>query len=432
MSKVQMLRCFVNQRLTAAAQEICGLFERTIAEYEEELCSSQEENERHRKRLQAVFNPEVRIQRADAQQLLTVQVEVQTEQQDWSSSLDPEDPEPPRIKEEEEDPDPPHLKEDQEDRWTHQEGEQLQGLEEAGVKFSFTPVKSEDDEEEAQSSHLHQRLTEQMKTEADEEDYRVPEPDEKTGDSTEPETDVSDDWKETREPQSGSNSLNNEEGNVSDSKCRSGKKPLGCSECGKLYRLKRDLKKHMRCHTRRFSCSECGRGFATRYHLKTHMSRHTGEKPFSCSECGHRFIQSGGLKRHMRTHTGEKPFSCSDCEQSFQRREYLERHMVSHTGEKPLSCAECGRGFIESGGLKRHMRTHTGEKPFPCSYCNKSFIQSIHLKRHMFTHTGEKPFSCSVCKTSFTRKQYLEGHMMNHTGEKPFSCAVEVSLKVQV
>ncbi|TNN41929.1 hypothetical protein EYF80_047886 [Liparis tanakae] len=58
MSKVHMLRCFVNQRLTAAAQEICGLFERTLAEYEEELCSSQEENERHRKRLQAVFNPE--------------------------------------------------------------------------------------------------------------------------------------------------------------------------------------------------------------------------------------------------------------------------------------------------------------------------------------------------------------------------------------
>jgi len=294
----------------------------------------------------------------DAQQLLTVQVEVQTEQQDWSSSLDPEDPEPPRIKEEEEDPDPPHLKEDQEDRWTHQEGEQLQGLEEAGVKFSFTPVKSEDDEEEAQSSHLHQRLTEQMKTEADEEDYRVPEPDEKTGDSTEPETDVSDDWKETREPQSGSNSLNNEEGNVSDSKCRSGKKPLGCSECGKLYRLKRDLKKHMRCHTRHFSCSECGRGFATRYHLKTHMSRHTGEKPFSCSVC----------------------------KTSFTRKQYLEGHMMNHTGEKPFSCAVCGRGFTESAGLKRHMRTHTGEKPFPCSCCNKTFTRKGHLDRHMLTH----------------------------------------------
>jgi len=64
MSKAQMLRGLVNQRLTAAAQEICGLFEGTIAEYEEELCSLKEENERHRKLLHAVFNPEVRLQRA--------------------------------------------------------------------------------------------------------------------------------------------------------------------------------------------------------------------------------------------------------------------------------------------------------------------------------------------------------------------------------
>ncbi|TNN40702.1 hypothetical protein EYF80_049143 [Liparis tanakae] len=58
-----MLRGFVNQRLTAAAQEICGLFERTMLEYEEELCRSKEETERHRKLLHAVFNPEVRVQR---------------------------------------------------------------------------------------------------------------------------------------------------------------------------------------------------------------------------------------------------------------------------------------------------------------------------------------------------------------------------------
>ncbi|KAM6925900.1 uncharacterized protein PEZ65_009510 [Lycodopsis pacificus] len=258
MSKVQMLRCLVNQRLTAAAEEIFGLFERTIAEYEEERSRSKEQNERQRKLLDAVLNPEVRIQRAQVQQLLVVREEVPPEQQEWSASLDQEDPEPshmkeeqedpepprikeeqedpepthikedqedpepphikedqedpepPHIKEEQEDPEPPHIKEDQEELWTSQEGEQLQGLEEADVKFSFTPVKSEDDEEEAQSSELHQRQTEQMETEADGEDCGRPEPDrnldpdrhpepdtdDKTGDSSEP-----DDWKETREPQ---------------------------------------------------------------------------------------------------------------------------------------------------------------------------------------------------------------------------------------
>ncbi|XP_055083901.1 uncharacterized protein LOC129456909 [Periophthalmus magnuspinnatus] len=47
MSKGQTLRALVNERLTAAAEEIFALFERTIAEYEEELCRSKEENQRN-------------------------------------------------------------------------------------------------------------------------------------------------------------------------------------------------------------------------------------------------------------------------------------------------------------------------------------------------------------------------------------------------
>ncbi|TNN72549.1 hypothetical protein EYF80_017156 [Liparis tanakae] len=113
MSKAQMLRRLINQRLTAAAEEICGLFERTIAEYEEELCSSKEENERHRKLLDAVLNPTVRLQRA-------------------------EEPEPRHIKKDQEDPEPPDIKEVQEELSTNQEGEQLPRLEEAGIKPSFT------------------------------------------------------------------------------------------------------------------------------------------------------------------------------------------------------------------------------------------------------------------------------------------------------
>ncbi|KAI9523176.1 hypothetical protein NQZ68_030524, partial [Dissostichus eleginoides] len=64
MSKVDMLRLVVSERLTAAALEIFGLFERTVAEYEEQLCRSKEENERHRKLLDAVLKPEVRLHRA--------------------------------------------------------------------------------------------------------------------------------------------------------------------------------------------------------------------------------------------------------------------------------------------------------------------------------------------------------------------------------
>lgn len=52
-----MLRAFVNQRLTAAAEEIVGLFERTIAEYEEEF-------DRQRRLLQGAGKTGTRVNKA--------------------------------------------------------------------------------------------------------------------------------------------------------------------------------------------------------------------------------------------------------------------------------------------------------------------------------------------------------------------------------
>ncbi|KAJ0032866.1 hypothetical protein NQD34_002947 [Periophthalmus magnuspinnatus] len=55
MSKGQTLRTLVNERLTAAAEEIFALVERTIAEYEEELSRSKEENQRKQRLLDSVL-----------------------------------------------------------------------------------------------------------------------------------------------------------------------------------------------------------------------------------------------------------------------------------------------------------------------------------------------------------------------------------------
>lgn len=52
MSKKQTLRALVTERLTAAAEEIFELVERTITEYEEELCRSKEENQRQQQLLE--------------------------------------------------------------------------------------------------------------------------------------------------------------------------------------------------------------------------------------------------------------------------------------------------------------------------------------------------------------------------------------------
>ncbi|XP_036949835.1 uncharacterized protein LOC119017299 isoform X2 [Acanthopagrus latus] len=155
MSKVQTLRVFVKQRLTAAAEEIFELFERTIAEYEEELC-------RQSRLLQDAGKSDIQNKAgfpANVKKFLENKEEDPPEQQEWSSSLDQEDS-----------PELSHIKEEQEELWTRKEGEQLRRLEEADIKFTFTPVPAKrdgNDEEEPQSSELHQRQTAEMRDDAD-------------------------------------------------------------------------------------------------------------------------------------------------------------------------------------------------------------------------------------------------------------------------
>merc|ERR1711976_327233 len=100
MSSVESLREFVNERLTAAAEEIFRVFKQTIVEYEEEI-------DRQRRLLDIVWKPEIKLHVIELpQQYVCKEEEVLADQQlcnqERSSSLDQEEPEPPHVKEEQE------------------------------------------------------------------------------------------------------------------------------------------------------------------------------------------------------------------------------------------------------------------------------------------------------------------------------------------
>ncbi|XP_069016039.1 uncharacterized protein [Embiotoca jacksoni] len=411
----------------------------------------------------------------DVQQLVVIKEEVPHE---WSPSLDQQDPEL------------LHIKEEEEELRSSQEEEQLHGPEEDITRFPFTavPVKSEDDEEKPQSSHLHQRQTEDdgettVKTESDGEDCGGPEPARNTHPNspllthTEGkvfETDVSvdddddDDDEDLQEPLSdcASETEDSDDGwkesgtPESDVGCSSVQKTFSCSECGKLFIYKRSLQIHTTRHSGKCSascldnkksvdcqmrvptgkkpleCDVCRQTFKQHRNLREHERIHTGERPFSCEVCGKRFRQHRNVKTHMGIHTAVRLFGCDVCGRRFKQQRNLKEHMIVHTGEKPYGCDDCGQRFTRQDSLNTHTRIHTGEKPFSCEQCGKKFNRRGSLRRHKSLHTGEKPFSCDFCGKQFTQEGCLKKHKRVHTGEKPFSCDVcgkkftqDVSLK---
>ncbi|XP_041664781.1 zinc finger protein 16-like [Cheilinus undulatus] len=387
-----------------APEVIRELFEEKMAEYEKKLRRLKEENQRQHKLLEAVFNPEIQLETADIQQLMVRKGKVLPEQQERSSSRKQEDP-----------PELAHIKEEQEELWINQEGEQLQGAEEADINmFTFTPIpvkSEEEDGEKPQTSQLQEnqsgenRDTEYLKTEAEEDcggsegdgyfnlDSNLqPATPKETSDPSGSETDDSADWKESDEPQESVNPLQNEGITVNDMIFNTGDTLVGSSECAPTFGQKIHI------------------GIQTDKPLYKRYPRNLSNKPFSCSVCKKKFNWRTEMMKHMRVHSGEKPFSCSVCGKIFSLQGNLQKHAVVHTGEKPFSCSVCGKGFTSHGNLKTHLAIHTGEKPYVCSVCGLAFTRKGTLQRHSVVHTGEKPFSCSVCDRRFSQPLSLKKH----------------------
>nr|XP_057929986.1 zinc finger protein OZF-like [Doryrhamphus excisus] len=374
MCKVQMLRALMEQRLNAAVEEIFGLFERTIAEYEEELSRTKEENARQQELLDAFLKPQDLLHRPDIQQVsVESQEEVPSEQQE--SEL-------------------PH-------------------------------IKVEAEEQSSEPNRGSKPLTQHMTAGADGEHCKDihSEPDSifaplsDMGDmlSDSSDTDESDNTQELLQSNKDSKGGMRHHSDYIDS-----------SEIGKSRDKRGSLKRHVTVLTgeKPFACSFCAKPFYSKEHMKRHMMMHAGVNQFSCSVCGKRFTDQKHMILHMRTHTGEKPYACFICARRFSSNDYLKRHMMIHSVGNSFPCSICDKRFRHKYDMISHMKIHTDEKPFACSVCRKSFSSKYCMTTHMRTHAEDKQFTCSLCCKKFTSKHYVMIHMRTHTGEKPFSCNV--------
>ncbi|XP_010879398.2 zinc finger and SCAN domain-containing protein 21 [Esox lucius] len=347
MSKLELLNIFLNERLTAAAEEIFGAVKGTLVEYQTEIVRSKEENDRLRKLLDIAVQ-RVLIQTERHASHLTEEVsslEQQHCEQEWSPDLG-QNPEPTRIKEEHE------LRISQED-------DQLQSLDsDSKVESIYTPPfeKNLFDQDPPQTSTLlstqavdngegdsSARTTSnmQIKTEKEGEGYDTS--------KTISDSSVNSDCPATQSEngaQPSVNSIFQRDGFLE----YKAPPPQGTNSAYERERI------GVHIHVR-------GQNISKLPQQRSPYQPQGIQRVYRCRECGKCFSFSCQLEVHMRWHTKERPFSCSVCRKGFTTISMLRRHHRIHTGEKPFRCHVCGKCFNQSAHLNTHFKIHPGERP---------------------------------------------------------------------
>jgi len=142
----------------------------------------------------------------------------------------------------------------------------------------------------------------------------------------------------------------------------SNEKPWCCDLCGKTFRSEWNVKFHKeRVHgdkTKDIPCKICDKTFAFEDLLKAHIrNMHKQEKSWACEQCGKTFKLKQALLRHMVTHTDERPFKCDICEKLFKSARDLTAHQRTHSAIKLYECEECDVSLTHQSSMVRHYRT---------------------------------------------------------------------------
>ncbi|XP_034567275.1 gastrula zinc finger protein XlCGF57.1-like [Notolabrus celidotus] len=486
MSSLQLLRVAVNERLSAAAEEIFEAVRKTISSYEEEI-----RRQRRMLLLQTVSKTELNKHSDQPQLALSVWDE------EWTPGLDHDDDEEDRL----------HAEKSQEAPPSSQEGESLQ--EDTTIRFIFTPpyVKNEFDTHPSDCQSAKEEGDPVPGTSAEQDQTKVEVSGEDAASPTSSVTDISDsEWRGSAISQS------DDSESESTPKSKMPRLPMApklhptkklksricckvcgkafhaivslvnhmevhpkdvCGVCGEHLETEETFQVHLKTHVKAEVCRVCGKCFGASSSLETHMRIHTGEKPFNCNECGKSFNCRHNMMRHIRIHTGERPYPCTVCGKCFNDYSTLKRHLMIHVHKKisdPTSakedenadekkvktsslkkqptrtiCEVCGKMFHSMVSLVNHAKSHatdlcgvcgmhldseenlkihlkTHKNGKVCEVCGKCFDSQGNLEMHMRVHTGEKPFLCNECGKSFNCRHNMKRHIRTHTGEKPYLC----------
>ncbi|XP_047442299.1 zinc finger protein 835-like isoform X1 [Mugil cephalus] len=143
---------------------------------------------------------------------------------------------------------------------------------------------------------------------------------------------------------------------------------------------------------------------------------------FSCRVCGALHTSEVMLVKHTWSHADDPGSVCGVCGESSESMEELKDHLQSR--HKTDDCHVCGQSFVSVHSLNEHVAAHLGEKPYKCNVCHRSFALEASLKDHRKLHEVGKPHKCYTCHKVFELKEQLKVHRNVHSKRKSHLCGV--------
>lgn len=200
---------------------------------------------------------------------------------------------------------------------------------------------------------------------------------------------------------------------------------FACDYDDKTFRLKHDLREHMKMHInpetrQKFYCKTCNNPFLSKSALKNHEnyfhSDYVEEHP--CDQCGKIFPSRMKLLQHNRNVHQECSFPCVECNKIYATPASLKKHLLKRHGEKQ-PCTVCGKAFAPGTSIKTHMKTHSAPQ-FQCTFpnCKREFFLKSSFINHMESHKFNEPAQCMMCEAIFSSEKNLLRHQKRQHSTK--------------
>ncbi|KAM9784186.1 zinc finger protein 850 isoform X1 [Syngnathus typhle] len=226
-------------------------------------------------------------------------------------------------------------------------------------------------------------------------------------------------------------------------------KPHKCDQCGRGYRHPCSLLNHKKSHkTGVFRCLVCQKRYYNLLALKNHQRTHFDLKRHKCEECGKAFKIQKQLINHLRLHeehrakglvrtgpNGSRYQQPGPSQMASMRGESSKGPAVgvkyaqqgfkkpyssagtsrpqkfdpAESGRRPFACEECGKTYRHAGSLANHKNLHKiGE--YHCNVCNSTYPNRLAMKNHLRLHFAQKKHNCQECGKGFRTQRQLATH----------------------